>query len=61
MYLALKFARRSLPFTGKKFGGFDHTTVMFARDKFAKLHEEDVAVRAEIDEISRKIRRETQD
>jgi len=61
MYLALKFAKRSLPFTGKKFGGFDHTTVMFARDKFERLCAEDATVRAEIEDISRKIRRECQE
>lgn len=61
MYLALKLAKRSLPFTGEKFGGFDHTTVMFARNKFQKLYDEDVNVRAELDEIVRKIKRDCQD
>ncbi len=61
MFLALKLAKRSLPFTGEKFGGFDHTTVMFARNKFQKLYNEDLAVRAELDEISRKIKRDSQD
>lgn len=61
MYLALKLAKRSLPFTGEKFGGFDHTTVMFARNKFQKLYDEDLAVRAELDEITRKIKRDSQD
>ncbi len=61
MYLALKIAKRSLPYTGEKFGGFDHTTVMFARNKFEKLYNEDLVVRAELDEITRKIRRDAQD
>lgn len=61
MFLALKLAKRSLPFTGEKFGGFDHTTVMFARNKFQKLHDEDANVRAELEEITRKIKRDCQD
>ncbi len=61
MYLALKLAKRSLPFTGDKFGGFDHTTVMFARNKIARMVEEDPAFKAEIEEIIRKVRRENQD
>lgn len=60
MYLALKLAKRSLPYTGDKFGGFDHTTVMFARNKFEKLYETDAAVKAELDEIMRRIRRDWQ-
>jgi chromosomal replication initiator protein len=61
MFLALKLAKRSLPFTGDKFGGFDHTTVMFARNKIARLAEEDAAFKAELEEITRKIRRENQE
>lgn len=61
MFLALKLAKRSLPFTGDKFGGFDHTTVMFARNKIARMVEEDAAFKAEIEEIIRKVRRENQD
>lgn len=61
MFLALKLAKRSLPFTGEKFGGFDHTTVMFARNKFQKLHDEDAGVRAELEEITRKIKRDCQE
>jgi chromosomal replication initiator protein len=58
MYLSVLLARRSLPYTGEKFGRYDHTTVMFARDKFKKLVAEDPQVKAEIDEIIRRIRRE---
>ncbi|MGE3141953.1 MAG: DnaA/Hda family protein [Hyphomonadaceae bacterium] len=68
MYLSIVMAKRSLPYTGEKFAppeqsadgrkGYDHTTVMFARDKFKKLYEEDPAVKAEIDELMRRIRRE---
>ncbi|MET0182902.1 MAG: DnaA/Hda family protein [Caulobacterales bacterium] len=61
MYLALKLAKRSLPYTGDKFGGFDHTTVMFARNKFEKLYTTDPLVKAELDEIMRRIRRDSQD
>ncbi len=61
MYLSTTLGKRSLPYTGRKFGGYDHTTVMFARDKFRELVAQDEGVRNEIDEIIRRIRRENKD
>ncbi|MES1201393.1 MAG: DnaA/Hda family protein, partial [Pseudomonadota bacterium] len=37
MYLATKLTRASLPDIGDRFGGFDHTTIMYARDRVHEL------------------------
>lgn len=58
MFLACKMTHASLPDIGARFGGFDHTTVMYARDRIAALVEQDVAFRGEIENIARAIRRE---
>lgn len=58
MFLACRMTHASLPDIGARFGGFDHTTVMYARDRIAVLAEQDVAFRAEIENIARAIRRE---
>lgn len=58
MFLACKLTQASLPDIGQRFGGFDHTTVMYARDRIAALVEQDPAVKAEIEGIARVIRRE---
>ncbi|MBX9747396.1 MAG: AAA family ATPase [Hyphomonadaceae bacterium] len=58
MFLACKMTHASLPDIGARFGGFDHTTVMYARDRIAALVEQDVAFKAEIENIARAIRRE---
>ena len=58
MFLACKMTHASLPDIGARFGGFDHTTVMYARDRIAALVEQDVTFRGEIENIARAIRRE---
>jgi chromosomal replication initiator protein len=58
MYLACRMTHASLPDIGQRFGGFDHTTCMYARDRIAKMVEEDPALKAEIETIMRAIRRE---
>lgn len=58
MFLACRMTQASLPDIGARFGGFDHTTVMYARDRVAALIEQDAAFKAEVDNIVRAIRRE---
>ncbi|HRP11436.1 MAG TPA: DnaA/Hda family protein [Terricaulis sp.] len=58
MYLACRLTQASLPDIGQRFGGFDHTTIMYARDRIAELAGKDAALMAEIDTIIRAIRRE---
>ncbi|MBL8536738.1 MAG: ATP-binding protein [Hyphomonadaceae bacterium] len=58
MYLACKMTHASLPDIGQRFGGFDHTTIMYARDRIAELVAGDPTANAEIDNIARAIRRE---
>lgn len=58
MFLACRMTHASLPDIGARFGGFDHTTVMYARDRIAALVEQDVTFRAEVENIARAIRRE---
>jgi chromosomal replication initiator protein len=58
MFLACRMTHASLPDIGARFGGFDHTTVMYARDRVAALMEQDAAFKAEIESIARAIRRE---
>jgi chromosomal replication initiator protein len=58
MYLACRMTQASLPDIGQRFGGFDHTTCMYARDRIAKMAEVDPAMKAEIENIMRAIRRE---
>lgn len=58
MFLACKMTNASLPDIGARFGGFDHTTIMYARDRIGQMVESDVNVKAEIEGIARAIRRE---
>jgi chromosomal replication initiator protein len=58
MFLACRMTQASLPDIGARFGGFDHTTVMYARDRVGALMEKDAAFKAEVDAIARAIRRE---
>ncbi|HYD87405.1 MAG TPA: DnaA/Hda family protein [Vitreimonas sp.] len=58
MYLACKMTHASLPDIGQRFGGFDHTTIMYARDRIAALAETDANLKAELENVARAIRRE---
>jgi chromosomal replication initiator protein len=58
MFLACKMTHASLPDIGQRFGGFDHTTIMYARDRIAALVDQDPNAKAEIEGIARAIRRE---
>jgi chromosomal replication initiator protein len=58
MFLACRMTHASLPDIGARFGGFDHTTVMYARDRIASLVDQDVTFRGEVENIARAIRRE---
>jgi chromosomal replication initiator protein len=58
MFLACRMTHASLPDIGARFGGFDHTTVMYARDRVAALMEQDAAFKAEVENVARAIRRE---
>ena len=56
MYLATRLTSVSLPDIGDRFGGFDHTTVMYARDRIAELAEQDPDMRQMITKLVRAIR-----
>ena len=58
MFLACRMTHASLPDIGQRFGGFDHTTIMYARDRIAALAETDANLKAELEGIARAIRRE---
>jgi chromosomal replication initiator protein len=58
MYLATKMTHASLPDIGARFGGFDHTTIMYARDRIAELLETDIKLKQDIEVLARLIRRE---
>ena len=58
MHLACQLTHASLPDIGQRFGGFDHTTIMYARDRIASLRSDDPAFNAEVEGIARAIRRE---
>jgi chromosomal replication initiator protein len=58
MFLACRMTQASLPDIGARFGGFDHTTVMYARDRVAALVEQDAAFKAGVENIARTIKRE---
>jgi len=58
MHLACRLTHASLPDIGQRFNGFDHTTVMYARDKIAELAAKDAGLNAELETLIRLIRRE---
>lgn len=57
MYLATKLTPNSLPDIGHRFGGFDHTTVIYARDHVTELADKDPNFRANLHILERKIAR----
>ena len=58
MYLAAKMTHASLPDIGQRFGGFDHTTIMYARDRIEELAGADGKLKSDLESLARMIRRE---
>lgn len=56
MFVCTRMTSRSLPDIGKRFGGFDHTTVLYARDRVAELFEHDSQTRVEVEAVESAIR-----
>ena len=56
MYLCRELTDSSLPKIGKKFGGRDHTTVIHATSKIAKLIQEDRNVYNLVQELTARIK-----
>ena len=56
MYLAKTLTTRSYPDIGRRFGGRDHTTVLHAVRRIEQLKQEDAAMAADIEVITRKLR-----
>jgi chromosomal replication initiator protein len=52
MYLAKQLTSRSLPEIGRKFGGRDHTTVMYANNKIAELMKERRSVYNQVTDLT---------
>ncbi|GAB4237578.1 MAG: chromosomal replication initiator protein DnaA [Deltaproteobacteria bacterium] len=55
MYLMREMTRCSFPDIGQRFGGRDHTTVMYAVKKIEKKLADDVSLRGTVDELRKKI------
>jgi chromosomal replication initiator protein len=53
MYLAKQLTTRSLPESGRKVGGRDHTTVMHAVKKVEELRQSDSTIAEDIDLLRR--------
>ena len=56
MYLCRELTDSSLPKIGKQFGGRDHTTVIHATSKIAKLIQEDRNVYELVQELTARIK-----
>jgi chromosomal replication initiator protein len=56
MHLATKMTTRSLPYIAKRFGGYDHTTVLYARDRIADMSGKDPSFAAEVDAVAKAVR-----
>jgi chromosomal replication initiator protein len=56
MYLAKSLTSRSLPDIGRRFGGRDHTTVIHATSKIARLIREDRSVYNLVQELTARIK-----
>lgn len=59
MYVCTRMTTRSLPDIGNRFGGFDHTTVLYARDRISKLAEDDQHLRSQVEAVERAVRQAT--
>jgi chromosomal replication initiator protein len=55
MYLMRNMTRCSFPDIGQRFGGRDHTTVMYAVKKIEKKLADDVSLRSTVDALRKKI------
>ena len=56
MYLSRQLTDNSLPKIGEEFGGRDHTTVIHAHDKIAKMVESDTLLEKDIEEIKEQLK-----
>jgi chromosomal replication initiator protein len=56
MYLCRELTDSSLPKIGKRFGGRDHTTVIHATSKIAKLIREDRSVYNLVQELTARVK-----
>ncbi|OZU89471.1 chromosomal replication initiation protein DnaA [Virgibacillus indicus] len=56
MYLSREMTDLSLPKIGEEFGGRDHTTVIHAHDKIAKLLENDSNLNREIEDLKEQLK-----
>ena len=56
MYLSRELTDSSLPKIGKQFGGRDHTTVIHATSKIARMIREDRAVYNLVQELTARIK-----
>jgi chromosomal replication initiator protein len=56
MYLSRELTDSSLPKIGKEFGGRDHTTVIHATSKIARLIKEDRSVYNLVQELTARIK-----
>ncbi|WP_164670565.1 chromosomal replication initiator protein DnaA [Virgibacillus doumboii] len=56
MYLSRELTDFSLPKIGEEFGGRDHTTVIHAHEKIAKIMENDTLLHKEIEELKEKLK-----
>lgn len=56
MFICTRMTTRSLPDIGNRFGGFDHTTVLYARDRVVALAESDGQLRDEVEAVERAVR-----
>ncbi|MFC3041038.1 chromosomal replication initiator protein DnaA [Virgibacillus xinjiangensis] len=56
MYLSREMTDYSLPKIGEEFGGRDHTTVIHAHEKIAKILENDTAMNREIEELKEQLK-----
>ncbi|MDY0404120.1 chromosomal replication initiator protein DnaA [Virgibacillus sp. 179-BFC.A HS] len=56
MYLSREMTDNSLPKIGEEFGGRDHTTVIHAHEKIAKMIDDDTLFQKEIEELKEQIK-----
>ncbi|MFC2948769.1 chromosomal replication initiator protein DnaA [Virgibacillus sediminis] len=56
MYLSREMTDYSLPKIGEEFGGRDHTTVIHAHEKIAKMLENDTSLNRELEELKEQLK-----